>query len=840
MADETLDPSFDLTAQTKRSGGTLPANIGPYHILSLLGAGGMGEVYKAERRGPLRQVVALKIIKMGFDTREVVARFNSERHVLARMDDPHVARVLDAGVTDTGRPYFAMEYVPGVPITKFADDNKLSIKDRLLLFTQVCEAISHAHAKAIIHRDIKPSNVLAYMHDEKPTAKVIDFGIAKALTGDRPADSTFDTEMGRTVGTYDSMSPEQADASPDIDTRTDVYSLGVLLYELLVGVKPFDHDKLVSAADHEVRRIIREDDPPKPSTRLTTMGDTAIKIASSRRARLDQLSHDLRRELEWIPMKAMRKERDRRYATPHQLAEDIQNYLEHKPLLAGPESRAYRLRKFLRRNSQAVIATCAAAVLLGAGLGLYVHGIRAEQSKTAAALVEAQNQKQEADRQRDRAREQEREVKAQADSLSAVNQFLSDMIGSANPARLLGEKVTVLQAISAAIEELDRGQLAQQPLVEAAVRTTIGNTFSALGRYPDAQPQLLRALDIRRNMLPPNHPDIAITLNALATLRKAQGRPAEAEKLWRDALAIQRATLPPGHPYTLAIMNNLAVELQEEHKLDEAESLHREVLEIRRATLPAGNVAIAYSMNNLGTLLQARKKYEEAEQLDREALEMYRKARPPGHPDIARSLDNLATLLQEQHRLAEAEPLHREALAIRRAAFPANHPEIAGSLNNLAVLLQDEGKLSESEPLVRESLEIYRTTLPRGHPSIALAQGQLGTLLLAEGKYADAKANYRPALEVFRKVFHPGDLNIANAESGLGRALLEQGEIQEAEPLLRDAVNIRRKELGARAMPTTRSAAPLADLLDKTGRQDEAAALRNECGLPGPATNASR
>ena len=269
--------------------------VGPYVLLETLGSGGMGTIYKAEQRQPVRRTVAVKLIKPGFDTAEVIARFESERQVLARMQHPNIAKVLDAGSTDIGRPYFVMEYVPGVPITEFADANKLSIRDRLKLFLQVCDAISHAHSKAIIHRDIKPGNVLAYISDKKPIVKVIDFGIAKALTGERLGNQTFNTAHGMVVGTYEAMSPEQAEGSPDVDTRSDVYSLGVLLYELLTGLKPFDSDALSKASEVEARRIIREQEPVRPSTRITSMKDAATKVALDRQSKVDTLARSSQR-----------------------------------------------------------------------------------------------------------------------------------------------------------------------------------------------------------------------------------------------------------------------------------------------------------------------------------------------------------------------------------------------------------------------------------------------------------------------------------------------------------------------------------------------------------------
>jgi WD40 repeat protein/serine/threonine protein kinase len=365
------------------------SSVGPYHILGRIGEGGFGSVYKVEQRHPIRRVVALKLIKAGSDTREVVARFNSERQALARMDHPNIAKVFEAGTTDTGRPYFVMECVAGRAITQFCDENRLTIKERLQLFLQVCAAMTHAHQKAIIHRDIKSTNVLAYMHDGKPQAKVIDFGIAKALC-ERLTDMTFDTGVGNAIGTYECMSPEQVDGDPDIDTRTDVYSLGVLLYELLVGVPPFDREQMRSAGNAERRRMICEVDPPPPSQRLSALGDEGSRLASSRGSDVDVLTKQLQRELEWIPLKAMRKERSRRYPSVHSLTEDIQNYLEDRPLTAGPESRTYRFKKALRRHAGLFAAVSTIMVVLTLGvLGTTIQSIRAKAAERAARESES-------------------------------------------------------------------------------------------------------------------------------------------------------------------------------------------------------------------------------------------------------------------------------------------------------------------------------------------------------------------------------------------------------------------------------------------------------------------
>jgi serine/threonine protein kinase len=383
MSTGELHPSADTpTVLDARPAHQHPRQIGPYKILSVLGEGGMGIVYAAEQRSPVHRTVALKIIKLGMDTRDVVARFEAERQALAMMDHPSVARVYDAGSTETGRPYFAMELVRGVPITSYCDDHRLTTRQRLELFIDVCEAVQHAHMKGVIHRDLKPTNVLVVEVNGKPVPKVIDFGVAKAISH-RLTERTLFTEHGQLVGTPEYMSPEQAEkAGLDVDTRTDVYSLGVMLYELLTGTLPFDSSTLRMAGYGEIQRIIRETDPPRPSTRLSRLGRIADHLAERRQESAQTLTGMLRRELEWIPLRAMRKDRTTRYASAAELAEDLRRYLDGRPLRAAPESTIYRMRKFVRRN-RVPVATAAMFVLLlfGGIVATTVQAIRATRAE---------------------------------------------------------------------------------------------------------------------------------------------------------------------------------------------------------------------------------------------------------------------------------------------------------------------------------------------------------------------------------------------------------------------------------------------------------------------------
>ncbi|MGQ0628736.1 MAG: protein kinase domain-containing protein [Phycisphaerales bacterium] len=456
----------------ERRAADAPAQVGPYRILELVGEGGMGRVYKAEQRSPVKRMVALKIMKPGFDSGEVIARFQSERQALARMDHAGIAKVLDAGTDELGRPYFVMEYVAGVRISRFADENRLTLRERLELFIDVCDAIAHAHSKAIIHRDIKSSNILAYMADGRARVKVIDFGIAKALTSDRLTERTFNTDRGQVLGTYSSMSPEQAAGSPDIDTRTDVYSLGVLLYELLSGERPFDDETLAKAAELEVRRLVCEVEPPRPSTRIRGLGETAERVAAARCMRADALARTLATELEWIPLMAMRKERARRYASPLHLADDVRNYLRGSPLIAGPESRGYRARKFVVRN-RAMLSAVGAAVFLGTtGTAAYVWAVIEGRTKADAALEIARTAQNKAERARTLAEER----------LDGAVSVLDKVLAQLGDDRLknLAGAVSVREVFLENAVVQYRGLLGERP-ADTALRSRLSESHRELG-----------------------------------------------------------------------------------------------------------------------------------------------------------------------------------------------------------------------------------------------------------------------------------------------------------------------------------------------------------------------
>jgi serine/threonine protein kinase len=791
--------------------GTL-ARIGHYFIKGTLGEGGMGIVYKAEQKSPIRRLVALKLIKPGFDSREVIGRFQSERQALARMDHPHIAKVHDAGMTELGRPYFVMEYVPGVPITWFADQQRLSIPQRLKLFISVCEAIAHAHAKAIIHRDIKASNVLAYVADGKPMVKVIDFGIAKALTGENLADQTLDTLRGQVMGTYAYMSPEQADASPDIDTRTDVYSLGVLLYELLTGAMPIDRDTFAKAAPEEIRRVIREVEVPRPSTRLSSLGNEAVKIAVARRSRLDALIGELRNELEWIPLMAMRKERERRYSSPLELAEDIHNYLEQRPLLAGPESKAYVLRKFARRNRAPLAAAAAIMALLVGGVTVsttqWVRARRAEQT-VSFQLGEVTREKSEVEKQKGEVEKQKQEVERQKnhaiderDNAQAVLDYLTDvMLAGARPERI--RDVHISDAIvKAMIEPATREvgtRFAGKPLVEASVRNAIAMTLEAIGRGDLALPHAQSALEIRRKVLGEDHPDTIKSEHVYGFVLESLQRSKEAEPLFKDALERGRRVRGEDHPDTIKTEGNYALILL-----------------------------------SLGRL-------KEAEPLCKDALERCRKVQGEDHLDTLRWRSVWAHILDLLGRSKEAEPLFKEVLERRRKVQGEDHPDTIIALIYYAHVLQSVGRLEEAEPLCKEALERCCKVLGEDHRNTLKALSGYGLIVKRQGRRKEAEPIFKEAMQRTREVLGEDDPDTIWSLNNYADLVRDLGRAEEAEPLFQEAV---RKadaspKLGRGHADTRRYANNLATCLDALHRPAEAAAVRAKFALAQPTTRRS-
>src|SRR5713226_997524 len=646
-----------LTAAATQSSA---ASVGPYRLIQLLGEGGMGEVWRAEQTEPFHRTVALKVIKAGMDTKAVVARFDSERQALALMEHPSIAKVFDAGATPSGRPYFVMEYVPGISITAYCDNHCLMIKERLGLFMRVCEGVQHAHQKAIIHRDLKPSNILVSEVDGKPMPRIIDFGLAKA-TSQRLTDESMYTRVGAILGTLEYMSPEQADsAGEDIDTRTDVYSLGVVLYQLLVGTLPLDLKKLTY---EEMLRRLRDKDVPKPSSRILAQDGESAITAKNRGTDAPSLTRQLRGDPDAVVLKALEKDRKRRYGSPSELAADLGRYLRNEPVSAHTPSAAYRTRKYIRRHRLGVaVATGLLAILPAFAV---VQRVQLQRTRL---------ERDRANRERDRA--------------TRITGFMTGMFQVSDPSEQRGNSVTAREILDKASKDIETG-LAKDPETQAQMMHVMGDVYEKLGLYPRAQALQQQSMEIRQRVLGPEHPDTLTSMNDLALDLDDSGHYAEAEKLEREALDISRRVLGPEHPDTLMLMSNLANTLWQEGHYPEAEKLNRETLGIQRRVLGPEHPGTLRSMNNLATDLDDSD--AEAEKLFRETLDIKRRVLGPEHPDTLLAMTNLAIVLSGKGRYAEAEKLEREELDISRRVLGPKHKGTLKSMTNLAIVLSREG-----------------------------------------------------------------------------------------------------------------------------------------------------
>jgi serine/threonine protein kinase/Tfp pilus assembly protein PilF len=731
-----------------------PEVIGNYRLIQKLGEGGMGEVYEAEQTEPIRRRIALKIIKVGMDTKQVVARFESERQALALMSHPSIAKVFDAGATEKGRLYFVMECAKGVPITEYCDTHRLNNRQRLDLFVQICEGIQHAHQKGIIHRDIKASNVLVTIQDDKPVPKIIDFGVAKAIS-QRLTERTMFTELGQLIGTPEYMSPEQAEMTGlDIDTRTDVYSLGVLLYELLVGVLPFESKELRSAGFDEIRRRIREQEPPKPSTRLTTPGFDTDHALKSRQTDLPTLTRQLRGELDWITMKAMAKDRTQRYASASELAADILRYLKHEPVIAGPPSAMYRLGKYVRRHKVGVAA--GALILMTMIIGI---------TGTTIGLVKAVKA--------------EKKAREEAQTAQQISDFLVDLFQVSDPSEARGNAITAREILDKGAEKIDT-DLQDQPRVQARLMETMGNVYRSLGLYKLASPILEKSLEIKRSLYGGEHLEVADGLRTLGILYDTQGKYEEAEALFKESLAILEKAFGPDHPNLARNLNSLAIVYWNQGKYAEAEPLFQRSLAIKEKSMGSDHPEVGNTLTNLGILYHLQRKFEEAEPLFRRALNIAEKTLGADHPDIATHLNNLGSLYQDMERYEEAESYFKRCLVVWEKALGPDHSDVGIVLHNLANLNRNQGKYEEAEPFYQRSQAIFEKALGQDHPYVAYSLRERANLYREQEKFTEAEAFYKQALEIFEKSLGPDHLNMAETLENYALLLRKNGRDKEA------------------------------------------------------------
>jgi serine/threonine protein kinase len=861
-----------------------PEKIDRYRILDLLGEGGMGTVYLAEQTEPIRRRVALKLIKLGMDSRQVVARFESERQALALMNHPNVAKVYDAGLSEDGRSFFVMELVSGVPITDYCDRHRLAIRERVELFLQACDALQHAHQKGIIHRDIKPSNVLVAFEDEVPRVKVIDFGVAKA-TGPKLTELTMHTQLGVVIGTPEYMSPEQAGVTAlDVDTRADIYSLGVLLYELLVGALPFESRELRAVADLEMLRIIREVDPPRPTTRVASLGDAAQEIARRRRTDLPSLSRQLRGELEWITLRAMEKDPARRYPSASELAADTRRYLAGEAVLARPQTAIYRLRKFVRRNRGFVAA--AAAVILSLTAGLVVSTVLYFEAVGAGDTA-----------------------RVEADKARAINDFLQTMLGSAAPGQQ-GRNAKLVDVLAAGAAKVDTS-FANQPDVRVALHETIGGVYSALAMFPEAEAHTRQVIEHHEHAfgdgdartiearvalggllfeahrydeaiasyqqafsdadrhLGRRHPTTINAMHLLGNVYNLVGRQTESEPLLTESLALSVEVRGQDEPRTLNNRMSLGYLYHHEHRWDESAANYRQVLAANRRLRQPGDwmtvrsaEELSRALLNMGRLDEAEQTlrgvvdaatramgeahletlyvtgatadlelasghFEKAEALVRHEVEVFRRT-DQGGSGLPVALRFFTMILAEEGK-DEGIAAGREAVESSRRAFAAPHFLIARALRADAVALYRAKTLADfpaSERRFEEALDMYRSLFGQDHTTVGETLLAWGRMEHARGRHDLAETKYREALGVFERLKRDTPYTLGEIRAELGGCLVDLGRDADAEPFLVAGYETLRDKRGDADGRVVAALRRLAALYDKTGRGAKAEELR--------------
>jgi serine/threonine protein kinase/Tfp pilus assembly protein PilF len=669
-----------------------PETIGNYRISRVLGEGGMGVVYQALQERPVRRTVAIKVVRMGMATHEVVARFETERQALAMMSHPNIARVFDAGMTEAGRPYFVMEYVEGVPITRHCDEARLGTRERLALFLQVCDGIQHAHQKGIIHRDIKPSNVLVASQDGAATPKIIDFGIAKA-TGRGQAQATLLTQVGQIVGTLAYMSPEQASLTGyDVDVRTDVYSLGVLLYELLVGRLPFD-TRPTDVAFDEICRRIREVDPPRPSTCVRTIGPESRQIATRRQTDVAAFLRDLQGDLDWVVMKALEKQADRRYPSASEFAADVGRYLTHQPVAARPPSARYRLRKFVRRHRFGVASAAVIAVLLAAGT-----------VGTAVGLL--------------RSRISEKRALAEARTAERLADYFVDIFRSADPEQ--GPSITAQAILDAKAQGvLDGKTLAEEPGVRGRVMAAMGEAYMGLGMFGKAKAMMEQALPLLRASYGEQSEAVYNVVNELGQLASKLGDHEAARGYYEQALALAERTLGPDHPHIPPILKNLGEECRWLEDLPAARGYLQRSLELRTALHGEESMAVARTLGSLARLEADSGNFDRALPLARRSLEVRQALLEPDAPGIGYGYLFLADVQLAAGANEDALASYQAALAIWEPALGAEHENVRALHLRLARTYLALGDRDRAWASYERSYHIARATYPEDDPDLA-------------------------------------------------------------------------------------------------------------------------
>ncbi len=740
---ETEDGRCGIQRPKRRS---RDEGVGPYRILSELGHGGMGVVYLAEQQEPIQRRVALKMLAHRFGSRHST-RFEAERQAMARLRHPNVAQLYEAGESEDGEPYFAMELVEGCPITEYCRRERLSIGARLRLFKSVCDGVSHAHEKGLLHRDLKPANILVTEVDGRAVAKVLDFGIAKAI--DQPlVDGTLFTQEG-VIGTPGYLAPEAVSGSEgmDLDTRSDVYALGVVLYELLVGIAPF---QTKGASLLETIQRIAASDAPAPSKRWYDL-DKASRSELARERRLDgrALPKLLRAELDWIILKAIARDRRERYGSPSDLAEDLDRYLGNLPVSARPPTTRYRLKKFIRRRFGLVAASTLLLLLLVGGI--IARTLEAERANREAATAQQ------------------------------VVAFLVDLFEVSDPTRAQGKEVTAREMLDRGAERLG-SEFDGPPVVRARLLQTMGTVYHRLGIYDSAESLLRQAVDIR-TVAANTRLELADSLQQLGVVYKDQGRYEEAERSYQQALDIKEQAYGRDHASVSGILFDLATLHRRQNRPTSAEQLYRRTLEIRERSDGPNHASVAAVLNGLAVLYVIHGRFSEAEPLFRRALQVREDALGSTHPDVITSLNNLAVFLTDQGRYEDAEPVLRRSIDLAEQVFGDAHPDVGRGYMNLGRLLRLLGRHSEAEAPIRKAITLYEQVLGGEHTEIGRSYYNLGMLFRQMGRFEEAESALLRARAIWESQPGSDRYNVSAANTELALVMLALGRLEEADQL---------------------------------------------------------
>ena len=793
--------------RTKINAGEKPGDqIDKYKLLQQIGEGGCGIVFMAEQERPVRRRVALKIIKPGMDTKSVIARFEAERQALALMDHPNIAKIFDAGTTNSGHPYFVMELVRGVKITEYCDQQSLSTQERLKLFVQVCQAVQHAHQKGIIHRDIKPSNILVTQTEQGAALPVvIDFGIAKATTNQQLTDKTLFTAFEMLIGTPAYMSPEQAAlTNVDVDTRTDVYSLGVLLYELLTGSTPFDTAELLKSGLDEIRRVIREQEPVRPSTRLSKLPKADLTtIAQCRDSEPPTLIRTVHGDLDWIVMRALEKDRTRRYPTAHGLSLDVLRFVANEPVSARPPSKVYKFRKTVQRNK--VLFAAAGVVALFLIVSLIVVSL---------ALSNERQARQNA-------------VRASVESQQVVG-FLEEMLNGAGPRAAQGQDTTMLRGIFDQTAGRVGKELTNQPAIQAEMLNLIGRLYDQIGNSSKGEQLLRQALALRQQTFGRQSLETAASLNDLGLVLMTQHKLPEAQDAHAQAYAIRLHLLGDENADSATSLNDLGAVYRDQGKLTEAEAIAQKALHIRITLSGSNSLDVADSLRNLSIIYGSQHRWAEAKRTAEQVLAIRRERLGPEHPFIPSALEDVAWAASGLGQYDEAQKLDTEALVIRQKVFGDAHPDVARNLNALGQLLGNSGQVPAAEGVLKATLSIQRKIIGENDQATLETLFALGKVLDSQGKLPEAEAVWRDAVAVWRnRTNDQNELKLFTVR-GFGDTLEHEDKWTEAQSVWRESLQLWRKRGGNEHKESMYTLRRLGLALEAEHKWSEAEAVHRE------------